>query len=76
MNFISNLYFFWGWGVIMLLPCIVILGIGLDGVFKGEEVGASIGLIGIVVLWLMLTILLWRSTYTYLHVDKSGVTEK
>ena len=44
MNFISNLYFFWGWGVIMLLPCIVILGIGLDGVFKGEEVGASIGL--------------------------------
>ena len=76
MNFISNLYLFWGWGVIMLLPCIVILGIGLDGVFKGEEVGASIGLIGIVVLWLMLTILLWRSTYTYLHVDKSGVTEK
>ena len=42
MNFISNLYFFWEWGVVMPLPCIVILGIGLDGIFNGKDVGSSI----------------------------------
>ena len=76
MNFISNLYFFWVGGVVMPLCCLVTMGIGLDGIFNDKAVGSSIVLIGLSVLWILLMILLWRSIYTYLHVDKSGVTEK
>lgn len=76
MNFISNLYFFWECGVVIPLVYVAAIEIGLDGIFNGKDVGSSIVLIGLSVLWIPLMILLWRSIYTYLHVDKSGVTEK
>lgn len=60
----------------MPLCCLVTMGIGLDGIFNDKAVGSSIVLIGLSVFWILLMILLWRSIYTYLHVDKSGVTEK
>lgn len=82
MNFISNLYFFWICGVVMpLLALFFLIFPPLStyiGMAKpGTELYARLWVPLICgVPWFLLMIPLWRSIYTYLHVDKSGVTEK